>query len=303
MNDGVLELAPIAVLTVNTSGKVTYANSLARTWLNAEPGRGLLTQCRGQLREAFSALLAAGEGTREAQLETEGKTRAVSITVHRDERAGGHAVFMTDISEKTALSRQLRGTQEPGKRLIHQLSNAHGAMLGYAELIEVMLDEDATLDGERLNVVRRYHKELRRAQQTVDRLLKQARHGGKRPETGAVPLNRRQVVIINDDPTAAEYLTELIRSLQHRVTTFTEPAKAKAYLKEQGEHIDLVVIDIDRSGTSGTDLARRLHKTHDRLPVLVCSAAEFTPGDDEPLYRCEKPLDINDLIQIVTELV
>ena len=106
-----------------------------------------------------------------------------------------------------------------------------------------------------------------------------------------------------DEAAIADYITELMKGLQHKVTTFTEPGAALEFTVENAESIDLVITDHTMPTISGLDLASRVHATRESLPVLICPEQELTFREDEQLFQCQKPLDINELIQIVSDLV
>ncbi len=299
----VLAAAPVGVVGIDGQGAIDWVNDAAFELIGCIMGRQIVEYIHPDATSRFEQLSEIPGDTAELHLKGHNGTKVASVvSVLTEERR--QFFFFTDVSEKNALSRQLRATQEPSKKLLHQLHTANTTMIGYAELISVMLDEEESLDGERLTVVRRYHKEITRCQQTIDRLLKVARHGGRRPDAGAtVPINRRHVVVIDDESEVAEYVTELMKGLQHRVTTFTDGDEAASFLKKNAESIDLVITDYNMPSVTGLDLAAQVHAVRESLPILICPEQELSLSDEEQLFQCQKPLDINELIQIVTELV
>lgn len=299
----VLAAAPVGVVGIDSDGLIDWVNDAAFELMGCIIGHPLRDYIHPDATPRFEQLCEIPGDTAEVRLKSQQGSRVASVVavLAEDEH---RFLFFTDISEKIALSRQLRATQEPSRKLLHQLHSANTTMIGYGELISVMLDEEEVLDGERLTVVRRYHKEIRRCQQTIDRLLKVARHGGKRPvETTTVPFNRRHVVIVDDEEQVAEYIAELMKGLQHKVTTFTDPVEAASFTAAQAEAIDLVITDYTMPGMTGLDLAARVHGVRSTLPILICPEQELALSDEAQLFQCQKPLDINELIQIVTELV
>ncbi len=299
----VLAAAPVAIVRIGSNGRIDWVNDAAFDLVGCSMGQDLRDCIHADALARFDQLADIPGDTADVRLKGQGGSRVASV-VAVDPGDGARYFFFSDVSERVALSRQLRATQEPGRKLLHQLHTANATMTGYAELIAVMLDEEDVLEGERMTVVRRYHKEIRRCQQALDRLLKIARHGGKRPDSGtAVPINRRHIVVIDDEAAIADYITELMKGLQHKVTTFTEPGAALEFTVENAESIDLVITDHTMPTISGLDLASRVHATRESLPVLICPEQELTFREDEQLFQCQKPLDINELIQIVSDLV
>ncbi len=296
-----LTVAPIGIATLDADRKVLWSNPFMVELIGCEVGTTFTDFLHPDHLALFDESCSQPGEAFEIRLNCDENTRTVSIVSHALPD-NIHGVFMTDVSERVALGRQLRSNQEPGKRLLSQIHNANTTMMGYAELIAVMLEEEDVLDGERMQVVRRYQQELSRSQLTIDRLMKVARYGGRRPP-GTVPINRRHIVIVDDEPAIAEYLTELMKGLRHKVTTFNDPTNAAEFSREEGAQIDLVVTDFQMPVMTGLELAETIHHHNADIPILICAEHDLELAEDRQLFQCRKPLDINDLIQIVSEIV
>lgn len=298
-----LAAAPVGIVRASEDGTITWANETAFELMGCTVGQQIDEFIHPDAAPRFRQLRSIPGDTAELRLRARQGSKAASV-VATDVAQGEQCLFFSDISERVALARQLRATQEPGRKILHQLHTANTTMTGYTELISVMLEEEASLEGERLTVVRRYHQEIRRCQQTIDRLLKVARHGGKRPDSNAtISINRRHIVVVDDEAPLADYVTELMRGLQHKVTTFNDANEAARFIRTHASEINLVITDYTMPSLSGLDLATQAHAVRGDLPILICPEQELSIDDNEHLFQCRKPIDINDLIQIVSELV
>lgn len=298
-----LEGAPVGVVSLDNNREITATNYAARKLLDCDPGDPFAAFVHPDGIDRFEQLLAEPGGTAELQLGLGIGNKFVEATCIPIE-TGRTILFLNDISEKVALSRQLMSTRLPSKRLLHALQTANTTLLGYEELISVMLDEEPVVSGERLTVIKRYHKEMRRCLDTIERLLKMERLGGKRPEGRATPINRKHVVVIDDEIVIAEYLSELMRGMQYKVTIFADPREGLDFCIQNAASLHLVITDYRMPGLSGLDLATTLHESRAELPVVVCAEERIDEvSANEQTYVCLKPLDINELTRMVGELI
>ncbi|MCB1692496.1 MAG: response regulator [Pseudomonadales bacterium] len=301
--DRLLEGAPIGIVALDSEGRVVSANHAARVMLSCDQGEPFVRYIHQDSRERFDRLVAEPRSSVELQLALDVGTKFAEVTCIPVE-TGDTVLFIADVSEKVALSRQLMSTRLPSRRLLHALQTANTTMGGYHELIGVMLEEEAVVAGERLTVIKRYHKEILRSLETVDRLLKMERLGGKRPDATTIPLNRKQVVVIDDETAIAEFIAELMRGMRHKVTTFADAGEALAFCIENGPDLHLVIVDHRMPVLSGTEFIERLHARHKTLPVILCTDdASLSSNAEDLTYLCHKPLDINELTRMVGELI
>lgn len=301
LSENLLAHAPVGVISVNADLLMESANATARTILSTDPGANLRDLIHPDTEALFDELLHKYKQPVELRLTMDLGSKVVEAISLPPEN-GRQVLFVTDISEKVALGRQLRSSRYPSKKIIGQLHAANTTMLGYAELIAVMLDEEPVVAGDRLTVVKRYHKELRKSMDTIDRLLKQERLGGRRLDQ-AVPLNRKHVVVVDDEIALAEYIAELMRGMQYRVSSFSSARDAFTFCIDNANDIDLLIADHRMPDLSGQELAVALHDLHAQIPVVLCSEEDNATTSDSHIYHCEKPIDINDLTRIVSDLL
>ncbi|HKI73731.1 MAG TPA: response regulator, partial [Pseudomonadales bacterium] len=241
--------------------------------------------------------------TSELRLDLEAGSKTVEIRSAIAESGDRHAIFLVDISERVALGRQLQSSRLPSRKLLYQLNVAATTMSGYAELIDLMLDEEPIVSGERLNVIRRYHREVRDNLDTMLRLLKIEREGGRRPDSPAIPIRRKQVVVVDDEPAIAEFISELMKGMKFRVVTFTDAAEALSFLSAESDGVDLVITDHVPDGPGDLDFTRSVLALPAAFPVVICSELEGEFVDAPRAYVCHKPIDITELSRIVADLI
>lgn len=297
-----LEAAPIGVVIIDQDHRILLANAWASNHLALTAGSLLADHIPEEAMASIDDILATPGSAVEIHFERAVGNKALEVTaaVSNESR---HALFLTDISEKVALGRQLQSSRKPSRRLLYQLNAAATAMMGYSELIELMLEEEPVITGERLVVVRRYHKEVRKSLETISRLLKVERDGGRRPDSTAIPMTRKQVVIADKDPAVVEYIAELMKGLQYRVRTFTEADGTLAFCRDEKDKVGLVIIDENLSGDNDSPVYKALLDLDGDWPVIVCTRAVDALADRPRVHPCEKPIDISDLTRIVSDLV
>lgn len=301
--DQLIQSAPIGVLLVDEDLAIQMANDHARELLGCQPGESLAGYIHKDDGETFHAVLANAGETMAIQLAVSAGSKTVDMQAATADNKMQRAIFINDISEKIALGRQLKSSRQPSRRLLYQLHAAATAMGGYAELIELMLDEEPLVTGERLNVIRRYHRELKHNLETMSRLLKIEREGGRRPDAAAIPIKRKQVVVVDDEPVIAEYVSELMKGLKYRVTSFTTPDDAALFIEENTDNIDLVIADHGMPRLGGRDFIDVLLDFPGEFPVVMCADDPTIFAETARTYFCHKPLDISELTRIVSDLI
>lgn len=302
--DPVLKLAPVPVLFIDPGRTIIALNERGTALLGANPGDHLDSFVHADSLEQLQRVLELPHETFELQLQLDQGQKAVEAFGFPGDDDEHHVIFFLDISEKVALGRQLRSTRQPSRRLFNQLHAANTSVVGYAELISMMLDEEPIITGERLTVIRRYHKELQKALDSIDRLLKFERLGGRRPDPSAVPINRKHVLVVDDEPPISDYVAELMRGLQHKVSAFSDGSDALKFLKDNLDRIDLVIADHRMPGVTGAELADVLHQERSDVPVVLCSEEDISVlARDRQTYHCPKPIDITELTRMVGELI
>ena len=81
-----------------------------------------------------------------------------------------------------------------------------------------------------------------------------------------------KVVVVEDESSMLDMIATALRGRNYEVTTFTEPAKALAWLTSIHWDVDLIITDIMMPGTSGLDLAKTIRERAGPIAILLVSA-------------------------------
>jgi two-component system cell cycle sensor histidine kinase/response regulator CckA len=88
------------------------------------------------------------------------------------------------------------------------------------------------------------------------------------------PNSHRTVLIVDDEPNAAEIVSRITQQAGFGVRTTTSPEEA--LVVAGGERIDLIICDIEMPGIRGPALLRQLKQRGVTCPVLFISG-QLTP--------------------------
>jgi two-component system, NtrC family, nitrogen regulation response regulator GlnG len=115
--------------------------------------------------------------------------------------------------------------------------------------------------------------------------------------------NSGTILIVDDD-----------RAIRALVETFLERGGYTTLSADSGEvalqvmehhHSDIVLLltDVTMPGIDGLELARRVHRSNPKLPVLVMSAHSDRPGELNEFPFLPKPFIAADLLSRVREML
>jgi CheY-like chemotaxis protein len=96
------------------------------------------------------------------------------------------------------------------------------------------------------------------------------------------------ILLIDDEPPMADMGRRLLTQLGYQVTAFTQPQEALERFMADPQEFDLVMTDMNMPRLSGLDLARAVHASDARTPILLVSghlAGEQIPPNDETGIR------------------
>ena len=119
---------------------------------------------------------------------------------------------------------------------------------------------------------------------------------------------QKTVMIIEDEPDAAELFAEMMRLNGHRVLKTYSGAPAMTLIEQ--EKPDLIILDIMMPGISGLDVLQyvRKHPDYSAIPVVVVSARATAADIAEGMKAgatvyLTKPVSYTDLKNAVDGLV
>ncbi len=112
------------------------------------------------------------------------------------------------------------------------------------------------------------------------------------------------VLVVEDDPAVRELLADVLDEVDYEVITAQDGSAALQIM--QSLRIDLITLDLDLPGLTGSELLRVIHgRELPAPPVVVITSTE--PVARELQARVQgtlaKPFDVDDLIALVQELL
>jgi len=102
-------------------------------------------------------------------------------------------------------------------------------------------------------------------------------------EVARDPAIPRRVLLVEDDPVAAEVLIGLLQAQAHTVTHAPDALAALAQWDSSREGFDVILLDLDLPGVDGCTLARMLRARGVDMPMLAITAS--SRGDEEQRVR------------------
>ncbi len=105
---------------------------------------------------------------------------------------------------------------------------------------------------------------------------------------------RRRILLVDDDPLVMASTTAMLEDLGHSVVQATSAVAALTILRSDAA-MDLVLTDHAMPGLTGTELARLIHQSWPRLPVILVTGYPELPKDEQGLPWLTKPFQREDL--------
>ncbi|HEX4264767.1 MAG TPA: response regulator [Verrucomicrobiae bacterium] len=113
----------------------------------------------------------------------------------------------------------------------------------------------------------------------------------------------KQILLVEDDPSARESIKLLLKIDRHHVTEAKDGIEALALLEQKT--FDLVVLDFFMPGMHGGEVARHIKRIAPSLPILMVTAyLEKLSGLDTPVNAVlSKPFAVADLRNGIAKLL
>jgi DNA-binding NtrC family response regulator len=86
------------------------------------------------------------------------------------------------------------------------------------------------------------------------------------------------VLIVDDEDTVTAWLTAVLRREQYETHVVGSVAEAKAFLSEQLNWPDLIILDMTLRDGSGLDVYEHILNLKRAIPIIVCSG--YADSDD-----------------------
>lgn len=103
-----------------------------------------------------------------------------------------------------------------------------------------------------------------------------------------------EILLIDDEPEVVATCANILRRLNYRVETFTNPQTALDAFKHDPQRFDLVITDFVMPELSGQDVCIAVRKLRPHCPIIVYSAyqpAELEFKQFEPIRFMDKPFE------------
>ena len=114
-----------------------------------------------------------------------------------------------------------------------------------------------------------------------------------------------RVLVVDDDPSTAKTLNDILRATGHRAEMAHSGLEALARVKQAT--FDCLVSDIRMPGMNGVELYRAIKAHQPNLPTVLMTAyaADRLVGEgleEGAMAALTKPLDIERLLELLTQL-
>lgn len=118
----------------------------------------------------------------------------------------------------------------------------------------------------------------------------------------------RHVLVVDDEPTVAKLIQELLKIEGYEAEVFHDPRDALASFERQPEYYSLLVTDQTMPGMTGSELAEKMMARVPGFPVILCTG--FSATIDGEIARSmgikaffSKPLDMMEFLTVVNDLL
>jgi len=195
--------------------------------------------------------------------------------------------WLTDLSEQLALAERLRTLKDPAKKQLLQIKNQAATAIGYAELLEVIMDGKGRLSADQITLIRRYQSEVRNSLQRIQQI---ALDGGF-ADTSV----KNSILLVEGHEALNELITELLISEGYKVTSFLDTRSALEYFRVNRYSVQTAIVAENSNSAGGKSLSSALKEIAPALSIITLSA---TP-DLATGLAIRKPLDFQQLLELL----
>jgi len=127
-------------------------------------------------------------------------------------------------------------------------------------------------------------------------------------ETTDLPTGNEHILVVDDEPTITEVLTDLLQSLGYRVTATNDSRQALETYRSNPEVFDLIITDQTMPRMTGLELARAVSAIDPEMPLILCTGFS-RDVDAETAKRmgikgfAMKPLSFGEIARLVRSLL
>jgi len=116
--------------------------------------------------------------------------------------------------------------------------------------------------------------------------------------------NGRHILVVDDEPTLALFLQDLLEIYNYKVTISTSSKDAVELFRQSPDQFDLIITDQTMPEMTGTEMIKQIFQINSDIPVILCSGYNEHVGEKEALkLGCAlylgKPVNNEVLLQAV----
>lgn len=120
-------------------------------------------------------------------------------------------------------------------------------------------------------------------------------------------IQSKRILIIDDEQIICEFLSDLLREMGHSVFIANDGLKGLAIYENQGDNIDLVLLDMGLPHINGIDCFNKLQKIDEKVNVLLYSGYIRSELVDNLFHQglkgyIAKPFFRNDIVQAINKI-
>jgi CheY-like chemotaxis protein len=115
------------------------------------------------------------------------------------------------------------------------------------------------------------------------------------------------IVLIDDEPRIHEMISDVLKNagLAKKFDSFFDPLSFLEFLKQDGDSIDLILLDVhfENSGLTGVEIIPYIREDYPYLPIVLLTGMEGEEIEDAQDFECTyyipKPVDPDHLVRMV----
>ena len=123
-----------------------------------------------------------------------------------------------------------------------------------------------------------------------------------------IPVERGYILIVDDEPSVASFLGELLGLRGYSVQTLTSGREAWTLLSKHPSSIDLLITDQTMPDMTGKELVENVRSLNQTLPVIICTG--YSEQINQQIVDAwgysnylEKPIQIDQLLRSIKQLM
>ena len=280
-----IEAAPMPVIIVGPGDEIVAANNAAVLigFTRAETiARYLFLE-----NQDFAAELAAAPPTKLWRFTFDEREKNFRISNIQSDR--GICCWLTDMSEQLALAERLRILRNPSGKQLRQIKHQASTAIGYAELLDVIMDGESPLSADKVAIVTQYHSKVRNSLQRIQEIAIS--------ESATGISSKRSILLVENHEALNEVITELLKSEGYKVTSFLDSKSALQYFAVNHYSVHTAIVADTLNRERKETFSSTLKKMSPKLSIITLSANP----DAAPEPAIRKPLDFKQLLRILED--